>query len=77
MWRRIQHLFGRQVDFEPGERVVHTESGDRATVARSERGRSHVYWDDDQPPEDFGGSVVANESLRVERNAPHPRKRKA
>jgi hypothetical protein len=52
------------MEFKPGDRVIHLESGDTATVVRSEGGRSHVLWDDDQPPEDFGGSIVDNELLR-------------
>jgi hypothetical protein len=38
------------MDFDAGDRVVHTETGVTATVSHSEGGRSHVFWDDDQPP---------------------------
>jgi hypothetical protein len=30
----------------------------------SRDGYTHVYWEDDQPLEDFGGSVVPNGKLR-------------
>jgi hypothetical protein len=52
--------------FTPGDRVVHIESGEKATVHRSDGGRSHVFWDGDQPREDFGGSVVADTLLRID-----------
>jgi hypothetical protein len=53
-------------EFKPGERVVFVEDGTPGTVHWSREGYSHVYWDDDQPPEDFGGSVVPNAKLRRE-----------
>jgi hypothetical protein len=52
------------VAFEPGDKVTHVESGERATVYRDYGEKVHVFWDDDQPAEDFGGSVIATELLR-------------
>ena len=66
VWRILRRWRRRDVGFAPGERVVFLEDGTPGTVNFSNDGHSHLYWDDDQPPEDYGGSVVPNAKLRRE-----------
>ena len=51
-------------DFPPGDRVILTEDGAAATVRWSKDGYSAVDWADEDP--EFGGSVVANDRLRLD-----------
>jgi hypothetical protein len=53
----------RSEDYRPGEEVVLIEDGTHAIVRWSKEGHCAVNWLDEDP-EDFGGSVVANERLR-------------
>jgi hypothetical protein len=51
--------------FSPGNRVILIEDGIAAIVRWSMNGYSAVNWlDEDQ--EEFGGSVVSNERLRLD-----------
>jgi hypothetical protein len=57
----------RPVELGPGDEVVLIEDGTHALVSRSEQGCCVVKWLDEDP-EEFGGSVVANERLRLFRS---------
>jgi hypothetical protein len=59
----LSRLLGRDDGFAADERVVF-EDGTTGIVHWSRNGYTHVYWDDDVPREDFGGSVVPNGKLR-------------
>jgi hypothetical protein len=59
---------GPQSEFAPGDEVVLIEDGTHAMVRWSEDGYCAVNWLDEDP-EEFGGSVVAQERLRLLRRA--------
>jgi hypothetical protein len=52
-------------NFSPGDRVIHIEDAAVAIVRWSKDGYSAVNWVDEDP-EEFGGSVVADERLRLD-----------
>ena len=58
----------RAVVFSPGDEVVLVEEGTHAIVRWSKEGYCAVNWLDEDP-EEFGGSVVAHERLRLVRAA--------
>jgi hypothetical protein len=62
LWRMLRGRRG----FRPGDRVVY-EDGTTGVVHAVGRGYSHVYWDDEEPQRDFGGSRVPNEKLKLRR----------
>jgi hypothetical protein len=66
MRRFFRRFRARRAMFASGDRVVYVPDGTRATVDRPGNGYSHVFWDD-EPAGEFGGSRVANELLRRER----------
>jgi signal peptidase I len=68
VFRGLGRLFGRRREFQPGDRVVY-EDGTTGVVHAVGRGYSHVYWDDEEPQRDFGGSRVPNEKLRRARRS--------